>query len=359
MKAEPRWLSQGELFRKLPHDLFVLWSSNFSAHTHKDSLLFKKSVMEQRMRFYGNKRLNDIIYGNSRNARDPPGYISGDETITRMYTRKATDIRMRTSKKNESGILNQNLCGSNEGYTSWRKGDPKGAGYTFVNVAYPGASYNIGSMFRERDMGNLLQLIFVCGDYFRYRNVELVCDSHFGHIVPIAFLRLWKVFSTCSFSAIQRIGTNNLPELSKKQMSKEDLQTLLGARNETIEIAGQPERDIFASDTDVDEYKEYEKKKLESKEFLRVKTRIKFFEKEMSEKNKGAFKVWKTELFLQKNFKINIYLHAVLDSKVVYRISNRYGALPLVTMNVTDKDAISKKKGKFPYRLQPPIKPSE
>ena len=99
MKAEPRWLSQGELFRKLPHDLFVLWSSNFSAHTHKDSLLFKKSVMEQRMRFYGNKRLNDIIYGNSRNARDPPGYISGDETITRMYTRKATDIRMRTSKK--------------------------------------------------------------------------------------------------------------------------------------------------------------------------------------------------------------------------------------------------------------------
>ena len=263
------------------------------------------------------------------------------------------------AKKNESGILNQNLCGSNEGYTSWRKGDPKGAGYTFVNVAYPGASYNIGSMFRERDMGNLLQLIFVCGDYFRFRNVELVCDSHFGHIVPIAFLRLWKIFSTCSFSAIQRIGTDNLPELSKKQLSKEDLQALLGARNETIEIAGKPERDIFSSDTDVDEYKEYEKMKLESKGFLRVKTRIKFFEKEMSEKNKGAFKVWKTELFLQKNFKINIYLHAVLDSKVVYRISNRYGALPLVTMNVTDKDAISKKKGKFPYRLQPPIKPSE
>ena len=51
------------------------------------------------MRFYGNKRLNDIIYSNSRNARDPPGYISGDETITRLYKRKATDIRMRTSKK--------------------------------------------------------------------------------------------------------------------------------------------------------------------------------------------------------------------------------------------------------------------
>ena len=51
-------------------------------------------------------------------SRDAPNVFSGDETITRVYTRKATDIRMRTSKKNESGILNQNLCSSNEGYAT-------------------------------------------------------------------------------------------------------------------------------------------------------------------------------------------------------------------------------------------------
>ena len=56
--------------------------------------------------------------------------------------------------------MNQNLCGSNEGYQTWKEGDTKGSGFTFANMAYPGKSYNIGSMFREKDMGNLLQLVF-------------------------------------------------------------------------------------------------------------------------------------------------------------------------------------------------------
>ena len=114
MRKEPRWISQlgeGRLFEKLPCDLYRLWCSNFAAHSHRDTRLFKKSIREQRIRFYGNDRLNKIVYGNSRKARDPPGFVSGDETITRLYTRKATDVRMRTKKKNESGILNQNICG--------------------------------------------------------------------------------------------------------------------------------------------------------------------------------------------------------------------------------------------------------
>ena len=64
MKAEPAWISQsgqGKLFQKLPGDLFRLWSANFVAHTHEDSRLFKKSIRDQRMRFYGNKKLNDIV----------------------------------------------------------------------------------------------------------------------------------------------------------------------------------------------------------------------------------------------------------------------------------------------------------
>ena len=73
-------------------------------------MLFKKSIKENRIRFYGIKKLNDIVYGNSRAARDPPAWVSGDETITRTYTQKASDIRMRTAKKNESGMLNQNIC---------------------------------------------------------------------------------------------------------------------------------------------------------------------------------------------------------------------------------------------------------
>ena len=101
---------------KIPTDLYRLWSSNLSAHKHRGTVLFKKSIREQRHRFYGTRKLNEIVYGNSRRARDPLRVLSGDETITRLYTRKATDVRMRTRKKNESGILNQNLCGSNEDY---------------------------------------------------------------------------------------------------------------------------------------------------------------------------------------------------------------------------------------------------
>ena len=193
MRKEPKWISQlGKqgLFQKIPCNLYRLWATHFVAHEHRSTMLFKKSIQEQRERFYGVQRFSNIVYGNCRKARDPPARFSGDETITRCYTRKATDIRMRTSKKNESGILNQNLCGSNKGYSTWKPGDPVGGGYTFANFAYPGARYNIGSVFREKDLGNLIMLIFMSGDYFRYKHLEMVADSHFGNVVPVAFLRL-------------------------------------------------------------------------------------------------------------------------------------------------------------------------
>ena len=231
------------------------------------------------MRFYGNQRFNDLVYKNSREARDPPAWISGDETITRMYTRKASDIRMRTKKKNESGLLNQNLCGSNEGFVTWKNGDPKGGGYTYVNMTYPGFSYNVGSVFREKDMGNLLQLIFSCDDYFRYRDIELVCDSHFGHMVPIAFLRLWKVFSTCSFGASTRIGLSNLTELSKKELDSEELATLLESVDEKVAVDS---NDAETQDSIAVGAVTHDDKKVKYKEFGRVKTRFQFFEKQLS-----------------------------------------------------------------------------
>ena len=105
--------------------------------------MFRESIREQRQRFYGNAEFSRIVYQNARLARDPPPNISGDETITRFYGKKAVDIRMRTKKKNESGILNQNICGSNVGYKYRQEGDPIGGGYTFCNLAYPGKIYKV------------------------------------------------------------------------------------------------------------------------------------------------------------------------------------------------------------------------
>jgi len=47
-------------------------------------------------------------------------------------------------------------------------------------------------------MGNLMLLLFQCKDYFRYRRIELIADSHFGHFVPITFLKQRKILCTTS-----------------------------------------------------------------------------------------------------------------------------------------------------------------
>ena len=106
-----------------------------------------------------------------------------------MYSKNDLNIRMCKRKKNESGVLNQSLCGADDEHEGWKVGDPVGSAFTFTSTSYPGKSLNRGSFFRKRDMGNLIQLIFCCGEYFRGKDIELVTDSHCGHLVPIAYLR--------------------------------------------------------------------------------------------------------------------------------------------------------------------------
>ena len=274
------------------------------------------------------------MYANSRLSRDAPNVFSGDETITRVYTRKATDIRMRTSKKNESGILNQNLCSSNEGYATYKQGDPKACGFTFANMAYPGASYSYGSMFREKDMGNLFQLIFMCDKYFRFKDVELVTDSHFGHITPMVFSRLWKVYVTSSFSAAQRIGISEIEKLSKKELVQSDRDELLKDLKNHLQEFEEKEDIIDSSDDAVEGYC----KKKPKKTFRALKTRFHFFEKKLSIREKGYYTVWRAEISPLPTIKIPIYLHAVNDSKPVYRITNKYAVLPRVEMDMTEFD---------------------
>ena len=134
---------------------------------------------------------------------------------------------MRTAKKNESGIKNQSICTANDEYEGWSKGDLVGSGYTFISVSYPGSSLNRGSVFREKDTGDILQMIFSCGDYFRNIGMELVTDSHFGHFVPAVFLRTWGIYMTSSFSQNSRLGISNITELSRKKYDASQKQTVI------------------------------------------------------------------------------------------------------------------------------------
>ena len=83
-QKSPRWISQqgeGRIFEKIAGNLFRLLNAHFVAHTHKDTVLFKRSIRGQRIRFYGNVGLIHIVYVNSREYREPPNTFFGDELI--------------------------------------------------------------------------------------------------------------------------------------------------------------------------------------------------------------------------------------------------------------------------------------
>ena len=345
-KKSPRWISQqgeGRIFEKIAGNLFRLLNAHFVAHTHKDTVLFKRSIREQRIRFYGNEELSHIVYGNSIESREPPNTFSGDETVTRCYTKKATDIRMRTSKKNESGILNQSLCGSNEGYGSWKQGDPKASGFTFNSSSYPGANYNVGSVFREKDMGNLLQLVFSSRDYFRFKNLELITDSHFGHITPIIYSRFYKLYVTSSFTISQRIVISNIEELSREKLEESKRKVLIEKlqREGDDEVKNPDEKELALLRSDVSDYCKQKPKKMN---LHGLKTQLDFFERSFRKTEKGTYSVWRATAKPLPTVEIPIYLHAVNDSKPVYRITNRYASLPAVKMRVTELNTETRKK---------------
>ena len=73
------------------------------------------------------------VYRNSRNAWQVPISLSAHETIIRLYSQKARQIRMRPAKKNESDIKNQSIWGANDEYEGEKPGDPVGNGDTFIS----------------------------------------------------------------------------------------------------------------------------------------------------------------------------------------------------------------------------------
>ena len=142
-------------------------------------------------------------------------------------------------------------------------------------------------MFREKDMGNLIKLLFTCGNYFRDKNIQLVTDAHFGHFVPVAYLRLWKVYVTSSFLAKQRIGISGIKKLSKDKLSGQQLNTLLRSVEED---ENEDKNDETNSETELDDSAvgQSEQKQKVVKYPSRAKTSIQFFGKQISLKPKGS-----------------------------------------------------------------------
>ena len=185
-------------------------------------------------------------------------------------------------------------------------------------------------------MGNLVLLLFWCGNYFRYKHVELVTDSHFGHYVPVSFLSLWNI--KCTSSALpSRKGISNLQEISGEKLSDEDREKLADEKseNETNIVKFdqlEPDEEEKAEDDSARIYGEAKKKKIKKS---KVKTRLDYFRNKLVQQSKGTFHVQMTSVQLTEACSTNLYLHAVNDSKVVFRLSNYYAAKPKVRMNFT------------------------
>ena len=80
------------------------------------------------------------------------------------------------------------------------------------------------------------------------------------------------------------------------------------------------------------------------KTYRALKARLHFFAKKLSIRDKGNYTDWRADISPLPNFKIPIFLHAVNDSKPVYRISNKYAVLPRVEMNMTEFDSMLERK---------------
>ena len=87
----------------------------------------------------------------------------------------------------------------------------------------------------------------------------------------------------------------------------------------------------------------YSEKKIKTK---RCKSKLDFFEHDLSKKPKGSYLVYSTNINVSKK-NIFIYLHAVNSSKVVYRLSNKYAASPSVPLEMSIADQSTGKKRKI------------
>ena len=129
-------------------------------------------------------------------------------------------------------------------------------------------------------------MIFESGYYFRFKNIELITDSHFGHLVPIAFCRLWGLYCTSSV-LVSRKGVSKLDFLSNKKLTKEEIHK----KNEELELAvANDEEKLY-----VEEKEKVEDARLgycdKKKNPKTLKSNLAFFEHGLSQKPKGYYRV--------------------------------------------------------------------
>ena len=159
-----------------------------------------------------------------------------------------------------------------------------------------GPRYEIGTTAPSKALGMLMLLIFGCGSYLRYSNIYLITDSAYGFIEGMAILSLWGIVWVTSLRISTRRGFMGIKEL---QIADKD-------RKSSISLERNYRSDI----------KKWENSKKTAK--------------------KGTSWCWKSSLDILNGLSTPLYLTAVQDSKICWRIDNFLGSFYKVPMRFWD-----------------------
>ena len=131
--------------------------------------------------------------------------------------------------------------------------------------------------------------MFQAGDYFLFRNLELIADSHFGHRTPIIFLKSWGVFLTVSFNAPSRDGLQGIKELLKHKLDKNQVQKIIDEKSQKQTVTKVFDPYTSSSSSDSEDFGAKEKLK------ARKLTGINHFEEFFKIEPKGTYRIWKSD----------------------------------------------------------------
>ena len=137
------------------------------------------------------------------------------------------------------------------------------------------------------------------------------------------------------------MGTN-IQILSSKKLSDEEkeplVKNLLSRKAEYEKKSCSEKRESSSTESDDEDNKNKDQLKKTERKFYKLKTPLEFFQKSLAYSDKGVFHVWRTNIKIFSSLSTTLHVHAVNDSKPVFRVSNFYGAIPTGSLLITETE---------------------
>ena len=271
------------------------------------------------------------MLANARKAREPPLFFTVDEQNA-PYQGLRSGAKKRLAKKTLEGLEYHTIATSNKGYEGWndevrgppteqepmgellRAADPVSGGYKLNYIMEGGPRYEVGGTSAYKSFSILSLLIFLCGDYLRYRDSVAITDSAYGFLDCMFFLTLQSIRQITSLRMGQKRGFLKVTDLDSA--GRRHIKKLKSNKRKS-----KKSKKVANTDEKIKQ---------------NIKLNVSAQEKENKDKSKGTFWMWKTVKEVVRGVFTTVYLTAVRDSKIVWRLDNFLGASKTKNMEFQD-----------------------